>query len=161
MKSFAVVLVVVVAILGGFYAGYKFAQAKPVAAAGTGADRTTTGAGGTAIGRGGACPTPGATPSGGRGGTLSGVAAGTVTSLTASSMTVHNAQCNTDVKVTFASNVAVRKTVTGSTADLQQNQTVTVAGRPQADGSILASSITIGAVGGQPGGRPGTPPPGG
>jgi hypothetical protein len=40
----------------------------------------------------------------------------------------------------------VSKTVAGSTSDLSDNQTVTVTGTRQADGSILAQAVQVGGV---------------
>jgi hypothetical protein len=56
---------------------------------------------------------------------------------------IHDARCNTDVKVTFDQSVIVRKTVVGQASDLQESETVTVTGTRQADGSIKANSINI------------------
>jgi hypothetical protein len=66
-----------------------------------------------------------------------------VTNLTSSSLTVHDARCNTDVKVTFDPSVIVRKTALGQVSDLQEQETVTVIGTRQADGSVKANSIQI------------------
>jgi hypothetical protein len=52
------------------------------------------------------------------------------------------------VKVTFGPTVTIQKQVLGSTGDLQDNQTVTITGTRQADGSILAQTIQIGPAGG-------------
>jgi hypothetical protein len=153
-------LVVVVALLGGFYGGYKIGgggTANAAAANSTGNTSRGSNFFGGAGGRlAGACPSPGASPTA----APSGAAArrgtsGTVTNLTASSLTVHDTRCNTDVKVTFDSSVIVRKTVLGSSSDLQENQSVTVVGTRQADGSVKANSIVItpaGAAGGFGGG---------
>jgi hypothetical protein len=67
-------------------------------------------------------------------------------------MTVTNTSC--EVKVTFGPTVTIQKQVLGSTGDLQDNQTVTITGTRQADGSILAQTIQIGPAGGAV--RPGT-----
>ncbi|MDQ6883820.1 MAG: hypothetical protein M3077_06220 [Candidatus Dormibacteraeota bacterium] len=143
-------LLLVVALLGGFYGGYKVGGG-----GGTAAAATTTGTGNAALGRGlaAACPTPNApaaaptaAPSGrtaARRGTN-----GTVTNLTTSSLTVHDARCGTDVKVTFDPSVIVRKTAIGTVSDLQESQTVTVVGTRQADGSVKANSIQIVPAGG-------------
>jgi len=140
-------LVVVVALLGGFYGGYKIGGGGTASAA----NATATGAGRTAGngftgGRGlaAACPSPNASPSA----SASGAAArrgatGTVTNLTGSSLTVHDARCNIDVKVTFDQTVIVRKTVVGQASDLQESETITVTGTREADGSIKANSINI------------------
>jgi hypothetical protein len=146
-------LVVVVALLGGFYGGYKIGGGGASAAASSGSNtinRTGTGSFGGGAGRfAAACPSPGASaaPS------ASGAAArratsGTLTNLTSNSLTVHDARCNIDEKVTFDSSVIIRKLDLGQTSDLQENQNITVTGTRQADGSIKANSITIGAPGG-------------
>jgi hypothetical protein len=140
-------LIVVVALLGGFYGGYKIGGGGTASAA----NNTTTGTGRTAAngfagGRGlaAACPSPGATPAP----TASGAAArrgatGTIANLTNNSLTIHDARCNTDVKITFDQSVIVRKSVVGQAADLQENETITVTGTKEADGSIKANSINI------------------
>jgi hypothetical protein len=152
-------LVVIVGLLGGFYGGYKVGGGGTTAsaAASTTGTRTGTGFGG---GRGvaAACPSPGATPAA----SASGAAArrgatGTIANLTSNSLTIHDARCNTDVKVTFDQSVIVRKTVVGQPTDLQETETITVTGTRQADGSIKANSINIvpagsGGVGGFGGG---------
>jgi hypothetical protein len=50
--------------------------------------------------------------------------------------------------VTFGPTVTISKQVLGTTSDLQDNQTVTITGTRQADGSILAQTIQIGTAGG-------------
>jgi hypothetical protein len=140
-------LVVVVALLGGFYGGYKVGGSGQASAAGATAASGTGGA--AAFGRGlgvaAACPSPGATPApsaSGRGVARRGTS-GTVTNLTSNSLTVHDARCNTDVKVTFDPSVIIRKTALGQVSDLQEQETVTVVGTRQADGSVKANSIQI------------------
>ena len=140
-------LIVVVSLLGGFYGGYKIGGGGTASAA----NSTASGAGrtagnGLASGRGltAACPSPNASPSA----SASGAAArrgatGTVTNLSGNSLTVHDARCNTDVKVTFDQSVIVRKTVVGQSSDLQESETITVTGTREADGSIKANSINI------------------
>ncbi len=151
MKTYVVALVVVVGVLGGFYGGYKVGQNNVSASASTaGARASNTGAsnpftGGRALGA--ACPSPGATPAVG----AQSVARGTVANLAGTSMTVTSTSC--EVKVTFGPTVTIQKQVLGSTGDLQDNQTVTITGTRQADGSILAQTIQIGPAGGV---RPGT-----
>ncbi len=97
---------------------------------------------------GAVCPSPGATPAAG----TQSLAGGTVTNLGGTSMTVTNTSC--DVKVTFRPTVTISKQALGSTSDLQDNETVTITGTRQADGSILAQTIQIGPAGGG-GVRPG------
>ena len=147
MKTYVIALVVVVGVLGGFYGGYKVGQNNVSASASTttGA-RTATGSGSSTSGGGRAlgavCPSPGATPAAG----TQTFARGTVTDLGSTSLTVTNPNC--DVKVSFGPTVTISKQVLGSTSDLQDNQTVTITGTRQADGSILAQSIQIGTAGG-------------
>ena len=139
-------LVVIVGLLGGFYGGYKVGGGGTTANAAAATTGTRTGGTGFGGGRGvaAACPSPGATPAA----SASAAAArrgatGTIANLTASSFTIHDARCNTDVKVTFDTSVIVRKTVVGQASDLQETETITVTGTRQADGSIKANSINI------------------
>ncbi|HEY8736539.1 MAG TPA: hypothetical protein VIO62_05795 [Candidatus Dormibacteraeota bacterium] len=145
-------LVVFVALLGGFYGGYKVGGGGASAAA----PASATGGGAAAFARGvaTACPSPNATATpaaSGRAVARRGTS-GTVTNLTSSSLTVHDARCNTDVKVTFDPSVIIRKTATGQVSDLQESETVTVVGTRQADGSVKANSIQIVPAGGAGGG---------
>jgi hypothetical protein len=153
MKTYVVALVVVVAVLGGFYGGYKVGQNNVSASTSTTGTRTNAGSGSNGFtggrGVGAVCPSPGATPAAG----AVSVARGTVANLGGTSMTVTNTSC--EVKVTFGPTVTISKQALGSTSDLQDNQTVTITGTRQADGSILAQTIQIGPAGGG-GGRPGT-----
>jgi hypothetical protein len=138
-------LVVIVALLGGFYGGYKIGGGSTASAASSTTGTRTAGNGlGGGRGLAAACPSPGATPAA----TASGAAArrgatGTVANLTTNSLTIHDTRCNTDVKVTFDQSVIVRKTVVGGSSDLQETETITVTGTRQADGSIKANSINI------------------
>jgi hypothetical protein len=140
-------LIVVVALLGGFYGGYKIGGGGTASAANntaTGTGRTAGNTFGGGRGLAAACPSPGATPPA----TASGAVArrgatGTIANLTTNSLTIHDARCNTDVKVTFDQSVIVRKTVVGQSSDLQETETITVTGTRQPDGSIKANSINI------------------
>jgi hypothetical protein len=145
MKTYVVALAVLVAILGGFYAGYKVGHSSVSASSSTQSPRTAAATpGGFGGGRGLAavCPTPGTTSTAG----TQAIARGTITNLNSTSMTVTSTAC--DVKVTFGATVTIDKQVSGSTSDLQDNLTVTITGTRQADGSILAQTITIGGAGG-------------
>ncbi|SRR5712692_3135814 len=160
MKGYVVALAVVVGILGGFYGGYKVGQNNVSASAATTTSRSgglNSGSTFTGGGRniGAVCPTPGATPSS----ATANLARGTVTNLTGKSMTVTNPTC--DVKITFGATVTITKQVIGSTSDLADNQTVTVTGQRQPDGSILAQTIQIGPAGAGGGRGPGATPSGG
>ena len=142
-------LVVVVALLGGFYGGYKIGGGGTASAAASSTASASTRTGfGFGGGRGlaacpNASPSASATASTGSGATARRGATGTVTNLTNNSLTIHDTRCDTDVKVTFDQSVIVRKTVVGQSSDLQENQSVTVTGTRQPDGSIKANSINI------------------
>jgi hypothetical protein len=145
VKLYVVGLLVVVAVLGGFYGGYKVGHTTVVASTNTPNQSARAGGGGGAgagagRGFGAACPTPGATASAG----AQALARGTISNLNASSLTVTNPSC--DVKVTLGANITISKSVAGSTADLKNNLTVTIMGTRQADGSILAQTIQIAAA---------------
>jgi hypothetical protein len=150
VKSYVVVLLVVVGVLGGFYGGYRMGL-NNVSASTSGQNQAAKsggsgsvnfgGGGGRGGGFGGACPSPGApSPSPGS----NAVASGTITDLTSTSLTITNTAC--DVKVVFGNTVQVSKTVAGSTSDLKDNITVTIIGTRQADGSIKATQIQIGGA---------------
>jgi hypothetical protein len=138
-------LVVIIGLLGGFYGGYKVGGGGATASAANATTGNRTAGTGLNGGRGqAACPSPGATPAA----SASGAAArrgatGTIANLTSNSLTIHDARCNTDVKITFDQSVIVRKAVIGQASDLQESDTVSVTGTRQADGSIKANSITI------------------
>jgi hypothetical protein len=149
VKSYVVVLLLVVGVLAGFYGGFKVGQNNVSASTNTprSAVRTPSNAGGFGGARGAnaVCPSPGAaTPSPG----TQAVARGTISNLSSSSMTVTNTQC--EVKIVFGNTVQVSKTVAGNTSDLKDSITVTIIGTRQADGSIKATTIQIG--GGAPSG---------
>lgn len=149
MKSYVVGLIVIVAVLGGFYGGFKVGHATvtPSTTPQSQLARNTGGGGGFGGTRGGvaaACASPGPATSSG----TQALARGTISNLGSSSLTVTNPSC--EVKVTLGANVAISKQSAGSTADLKNNLTVTITGTRQADGSILAQTIQIAS--GPPGG---------
>jgi hypothetical protein len=161
VKPYVVGLIVVVAVLGGFYGGFKVGQNNVTAnaSAQTATGNRTGGVNGFGGGRNGfggaACPSPGApSPSPG----TNAVAAGTISSLTSSSFVI--AETNCEVKIDYGNTVQVSKNVAGTTSDLQDNTAITVIGTRQADGSIKANTIQIGTAGrgfGNPGGAQATP----
>jgi hypothetical protein len=132
-------LIAVIALLGGFYGGFRYESGKVTTAS---AAATTTGGnaartpGGTAVAGGGNGQGGAGGFGGGRGG------AGTITSLTAAGFTLHSAN-GTDTKVTFAPGATVRKTVAGQVTDLQDSVTVTVTGTRDSSGNLVATAITI------------------
>ncbi|TMD51808.1 MAG: hypothetical protein E6I85_12075 [Chloroflexi bacterium] len=147
MSNLTAALVVVIALLGGFYGGFRYESGKIPASAASASTTGTTGTtatGATGTGRG---AQGGANGGGANGGAFGGGfagrgGAGTITNLTSSGFTLHSAN-GTDVKVTLASGATVRKTVDGALSDLQNNLTVTVTGQRDASGNITATAITI------------------
>jgi hypothetical protein len=155
MKNLVIALAIVVGVLGGFYGGFRVGQNNVSANSTNNSNRASNGS--FAQGRGNfaaVCPTPGATPSAGS----PALARGTVTNLSSTSMTISNGTC--EVTVTLSPSTTVTKTVAGSTSDLADNQTVTVTGTKQADGSVLAQAIQVGS-GGSFRGPGANPSPGG
>jgi hypothetical protein len=148
-------LIAAVALLGGFYGGYKTGQggasSSGTAFAQTAGNAARSGPAGITF----ACPSPGASPSPGARAIRRGTT-GVISSLTTNSFTVHDTRCNTDTKVTFDQSVIVRKTVDGQASDLQENQSVAVQGQRQADGSVKANTITIVPANSSFGGAAGT-----
>jgi hypothetical protein len=146
MKTYVIALAVLVGVLGGFYGGYKVGQNNASASSPSASTRTSATNGSSNLTGGGrglaaVCPSPGASPAAGS----QSLARGTVTNLNSTSMTVTNTSC--DVKVTFGPTVTISKQALGTTSDLQDNQTVTITGTRQPDGSILAQTIQIGMAG--------------
>jgi len=158
MNNLTAGLIVVIALLGGFYGGFRYESGKvgttPAAAAtaATGSaatGRTGTGTGAGAAGGAGFAGGGGAGFAGGGGGGAGGAgfgggrgSAGTITNLTATGFTLHTAN-GTDTKVTFAPSATVRKTVSGQLSDLQESATVTVTGTRDSSGNLVATAITI------------------
>jgi hypothetical protein len=153
MKPAVISLAILIGILGGFYGGFRYGQAKaaPPATVASSNNGTGNGSRGNFQGGNGAflngqapCPSPGATTTAGRG-----AASGTITSVGNGTLTLHDARCNLDVKVTLATNAAVTKVNQASTADLKTGENVTVVGQRQSDGSVTASAINIQPARGQ------------
>jgi Domain of unknown function (DUF5666) len=142
MKTVVVALVVVVAVLGGFYGGYRVGQSNATAATSSGSGTGRTGGNGFTRGGGAlanACPSPGSSPAATG---SQAVARGQITSISATAMTINTGSCS--VTIDFATGTVVIKQVTASTSDLQDSQMVTVVGTRQADGSVKAATIAIG-----------------
>jgi hypothetical protein len=147
------VLIVAVIAIGGFFSGVLVQKhlGKPkttnVAAALATAGATGNGAAGGAPG--GAAGLGGAGAGGaGRTGNRT---AGLVTNVQAGVISITDAQGNV-VKVTTKTNPAVSRTDPGSLSDIKIGDTLIVQGQKAADGSVTASSITLGSG---PGGLPG------
>jgi hypothetical protein len=146
MSNLTAGIVVVIALLGGFYGGFRYESGKvpAAAAASTGTAATgTTGRGANGTGTGGGAGFAGGGAAGGAGGGFAGRGGvGTITNLTSTGFTLHSAN-GTDIKVTFGSSATVRMTVAGQLTDLKDNVTVTVTGARDASGNITATAITI------------------
>ena len=85
---------------------------------------------------------------GGAGGPGGGVA-GTVKSINGNTLQVSTAQNVTTV--TLSTSTTIRKTLTGTTADLQPGVQVTIRGQADASGNVTATSIQIVPAGSLPG----------
>ncbi len=140
MTKYAVpALIAVIAVLGGFYGGFRFGQ-NNVSAQGSGAGGATANAS-PGAGRN-ACSTTGGA---GRTGANANRATvfGQITAVAGNVVTIHNPTCNTDAKVTLSSNSVIRKSVDGTAADLANGTNVTIQGTKNADGSITANNANI------------------
>jgi len=143
MRNLTIALVIAIAVLGGFYSGWKYSQSKissggsPTAAITFATPAPTSSAGGQGGLSGGF---------GGRG------TAGQVTAVNGNVLTVHNPQTGQDTKVQLSADTTITRTVAGSAADLQPGVNVTVVGQAGADGIVSATAVSIvAALGG--GGR--------
>jgi hypothetical protein len=140
MNNLTVALIAVIAVLGGFYGGFRYEAGKVTTASAAAATPTprTGGAGGGGFGGAGSGGGAGggAGFAGGRGN------AGTVTNLTSTGFTLHSAN-GTDTKVTFAPTITVRKSVAGQVSDVSMNATVQVAGTRDSSGNLVAMTITL------------------
>jgi hypothetical protein len=150
MAKYAVpALIAVIALLGGFYGGFRFGQTNASAnsaASGNGGNgasaNATPGAGRNA------CSTTAGT---GRNGANANRAAafGQVTNVSGTTLTIHNSVCNTDTKVTLSGTPVIRKTVDGTAGDLSNGACVTVTGTKNSDGSITVTSASVQPQAGQ------------
>lgn len=110
------------ALAGGFFGGWKFALASAKAPA--------------------PAPAPAAFPQR-FGGFGRPVVSGQVVSVKNGVLLVHDAQTDSDVKVTLTPGGRVNQTSSVSIGQLKPSQTVVVQGEQQADGSVRASSISV------------------
>lgn len=166
MNQLTAGLVVVIGLLGGFYAGAKYGEGHPSSTTNTPTANATANGGGTgrgAFGGAGGGAFGGGAGNGGGGAALGNATVGQITAVSGDTITVHNTRTNADVKVNVSS-ARITKTSEGAPADLTQNQTVTIIGQAGSDGTVTATTIAVGtAVGGLGGGRQGpaaSPSPG-
>jgi len=147
-----IALVVVIGVMGGFYAGWKYSQTHIAAAPPT---ATTTAGGGAAAagGFGGGAATGGTAAAGAISGPITAVGSGT--------LTIHDRTTDKDVKVAYTDTVRIVKSAPGTTADLAPNTTISVVGQADSSGTVQAAMITIGgaALAGGGGGGRGRPSP--
>ena len=103
MNNLTVGLIVVIAVLGGFYGGFRYESGKVPTTSSAAATATTGGTPTRTGGGGGGTGTAGAGGFAGGGGAFGGGRgnAGTITNLTATGFTLHSVN-GTDTKVTFA-----------------------------------------------------------
>jgi hypothetical protein len=135
-RNLTVALVVVIAVLGGFYSGWKYSQSQGTASAAT--PTAAAAAAAPAPAASGATGAQGAQGGFGGRGTL-----GQVTAVNGSVVTIHNPTTGQDTKVQLAADTTVTKTAAGSAADIQPGVSVTVVGPTAADGTVNATSVTI------------------
>jgi hypothetical protein len=135
----ALVLALVATI--GFLAGVQVQKRHTPAATAVGAFGAGTGGGANRTGTGQGA---GATGAGGAGG---GATVGQVKVIDGSTMYVLDRDGNT-VHVSTSASSRFSKTVDGSVQDVRPGDTVVVQGTKAADGSVDASSVTIGGAGG-------------
>jgi len=167
MKVIIGLLAASLAVLAGFFGGFKAGENH--SSGSTTAAQVATGTGAGSSG-GGASSGGGLFPGGGRFGGGNGAAScsttstravttGSVTKVDGARITIHDAACNTDVIVTIGGDTRVRKTVDGQASDVSSGERVAVVGTRNADGSVNAQTVTINPAGGAfPGGGPGGSP---
>jgi hypothetical protein len=146
VPALTAVLIVAVIAIGGFFSGVLVQKhlgkpkttnvAAALATAGATGNAAAGGATGGAAGLGG----------GGAGGTgrTGGRTAGLVTNVQTGMISITDAQGNV-VKITTKANPTVSKTDQGSLSDIKIGDTLIVQGQKAADGSVAASSITLGS----------------
>jgi len=133
-------LVAVIALLGGFYGGFRVGQNNASANGPTASSNNAASNGGNFAGR-----NPCSTSSTTRNGQTTNRAAtfGQITAVVGNVLTIHNPTCNTDTKVTLSSTALIRKTVDGSASDLTNGTNVTINGTKNSDGTVTANNVSI------------------
>lgn len=141
MTKYAVsALIAVIALLGGFYGGFRIGQNNASASSSGSGGNTPNGGSGAQGAR-----NPCSTSTGGRNGNNANRAAvfGQITNVAGNVITVHNPTCNTDTKVTLSGTPVIRKTVDGQTSDLTNSTPVTITGTKNSDGTVTANNVSI------------------
>jgi hypothetical protein len=99
-------------------------------------------------------------PSGGQGNPAGGFTAGSIINKDATTITVKLQDGSTKL-ILYSGSTTIGQFTTGSANDLTTGKDITVTGTANSDGSITATRIQIGTLGGSGGGFPGGPPNGG
>lgn len=146
MNRLITLLLVLIAVLAGFYAGGRYGQAHPP---GTGA------AAAQPSGATGGAPGAGATAGSGRGARP---ISGSIVAMDATSITVHDRSTNKDVKINLGS-ARITRTTAGDQSDLKKDATVSVVGQAGPDGVVTAQVVSVGVGTGAGGSRNPSPSP--
>ncbi|MDQ6899800.1 MAG: hypothetical protein M3072_09860 [Candidatus Dormibacteraeota bacterium] len=147
MNRLITLLLVLIGVLAGFYAGGRYGQAHPPGGSAVAAQPPTSAAGGT---------TAASAAGGGRGARP---ITGPIVAVDATSITVHDRVTNKDVKVVLGS-ARIAKTTAGDQSDLKKDTVVSVVGQAGPDGVVAAQGVTVGgAAPGFGGGRGPSPSP--
>jgi hypothetical protein len=147
-------LLIAIMATAAFFAGVEVQkQAGKVKSTNANAALATAGATGAATGANGlgGGGSGGFGGFGGGGGTRGGRTAGLVTNVQPGVISVSDAQGNV-VKIITSGNPTVNKTTPGTLSDIQIGSSIVVQGQPASDGSVKATSITLGAIPATPGG---------
>lgn len=149
MAKYAVpALIAVIALLGGFYGGFRFGQTNASASSagsgnGNGANANAT----PGAGRNACSSTAGTGRTGANANRAT--AFGQITNVAGTTLTVHNSVCNTDTKVTLSGTPVIRKSVDGTAADLSNGACVTINGTKNSDGTITVTNANVQPPAGQ------------
>lgn len=146
MSRLITLLLVLIAVLAGFYAGGRYGQAHPP---GTGAAAAQPSS------ATGSAPGAGATAGSGRGARP---ISGSIVAMDATSITVHDRSTNKDVKINLGS-ARITRTTAGDQSDLKKDATVSVVGQAGPDGVVTAQVVSVGVGTGAGGGRNPSPSP--
>lgn len=146
MNRLITLLLVLIAVLAGFYAGGRYGQAHPPGT-GAAAAQPSSATGGA--------PGAGATAGSGRGARP---ISGSIVAMDATSITVHDRSTNKDVKINLGS-ARITRTTAGDQSDLKKDATVSVVGQAGPDGVVTAQAVSVGVGTGAGGGRNPSPSP--
>ncbi|MBJ7606329.1 MAG: hypothetical protein JF885_08535 [Candidatus Dormibacteraeota bacterium] len=149
MNRVITLLLVLIGVLAGFYAGGRYGLAHPPGGTAAAAQPSASATGGTAAAAG---------AGGGRGARP---ITGPIVAVDATSITVHDRVTNKDVKVVLGS-ARIAKSTAGDQSDLKKDTTVSVVGQAGPDGVVAAQAVTVGGAGsggGFGGGRSPSPSP--